>query len=211
MKSGDTLSGVAQKFGVTVDNLVAWNNITNKNLINVGQVLTVKKGTSIYTVKSGDTLGEIASRFNTTTDALVSLNGITNPDLINVGQRIKVNGTAKPVAPPKKASQKTYTVKAGDTLSEIAQRYGTTTAALAKNNNISNPNLISVGQKLNVGSSGGSSSGSSSKPTNRTYTVKSGDTLSEIAVKLGVTQKRLEQKNGIKNPHLIQVGQKLKY
>lgn len=201
---GDTLSGIAQKYGVTVDNLAAWNNITNKNLINVGQAITVKEGTSVYTIKSGDTLSGIASKFDTTTDALVSLNGITNPDLINVGQRIKVNGTAKPVAPPKKASQNTYTVKAGDTLSEIAQRFGMTTAALAKNNNISNANLISVGQKLNVGSG-------RKVASDKTYTVKVGDTLSEIAVKLGVSQKQLAQKNNIKNSHLIQVGQKIKY
>lgn len=205
VKVGDTLSEIAQKFGVTVDNLVTWNGITNKNLINVGQVLTVKEGTSIYTVKSGDTLSGIASKFGTTTDALVSLNGIENPDLINVGQRIKVNGTAKPTTPPKaKSSTKTYTVKAGDTLSEIAQRFGATTAALARNNNISNPNLISVGQKLNVGSGGKVAS-------DKTYTVKVGDTLSEIAVKLGVSQRHLEQKNNIRNPHLIQVGQKIKY
>lgn len=205
VRSGDTLSEIAAKFGVTVDNLASWNNIANKNLINVGQVLTVKEGTSTYTVKSGDTLSGIASRFGTTVDALVSLNGIENPNLINIGQRIKVNGTAKPTTPPKATqSTRTYTVKAGDTLSEIAQRFGTTTAQLAKNNNISNPNLISVGQKLNVGGKAKGSSG-------ETYTVKSGDTLSEIAVKLGVTQKRLEQKNNIKNPNLIRVGQKIKY
>ena len=205
VQSGDTLSGIAGKFGVTVDNLVSWNNIANKNLINVGQVVTVKEGTSVYTVKSGDTLSGIASKFGTTTDALVSLNGITNPDLISVGQIIKVNGTAKPTTPPKATSStQTYTVKAGDTLSEIAQRYGTTTAALAKNNNISNPNLISVGQKLNVGGKAKGSSGG-------TYTVKAGDTLSEIAVKLGVSQRHLQQKNNIKNPNLIRVGQKIKY
>lgn len=204
VKSGDTLSSIAQKFGVTVDNLVEWNNISNKNLINVGQVLTVKGGTTMYTVKSGDTLSGIAQKFGTTANALAELNEISNPNLINIGQKIKVNGTVKPSAPAK-SSGKTYTVKAGDTLSEIAQRFGTTTNQLAKNNGISNPNLISVGQTLNVG--GGSSSGSSGG----TYTVKSGDTLSGIAVKLGVSQKHLENKNNIKNPDLIQVGQKLKY
>lgn len=201
VKSDDTLSGIAQKFGVTVDNLVAWNGIANKNLINVGQVLTVKGGTSIYTVKAGDTLSGIAQKFGTTTEALASLNEIDNPDLIQIGQRIKVNGTVKPTS-ASKSSSNVYTVKAGDTLSEIAQRFGTTTGELARINGISNPNLISVGQKLNVG--GKASSGG-------TYTVKAGDTLSEIAVKLGVSQKHLENKNNIKNPNLIRVGQKLKY
>lgn len=202
VKSGDTLSGIAQKFGVTVDNLVAWNNIKDKNKINVGQVLTVTGGTTTYTVKSGDTLGEIAKRFGTTVDALAELNEISNPDLIQVGQKLKVNGTEKASAP--KSSGTTYTVKAVDTLSEIAQKYGTTTNALAKANGISNPNLISVGQKLNVG-------GGSSKSTGGTYKVKSGDTLSEIAQHLGVSTKHLQNKNGIKNANLIHPGQKLKY
>lgn len=87
-------------------------------------------------------------------------------------------------------------------MSEIAQRFGTTTGELVRNNGISNPNLISVGQKLNVG--GKTSSGG-------TYTVKAGDTLSEIAAQLGVSQKHLQNKNNIKNPDLIRVGQKLKY
>lgn len=135
----------------------------------------------------------IAQKFETTTDALASLNEIDNPDLIQVGQRIKVNGTVNPTSAPK-ASSNVYTVKAGDTLSEIAQRFGTTTAELARKNNISNPNLISVGQKLNVGGSGKASDGG-------TFTVKAGDTLSEIAAKLCVSQKHLENKNNnIKTP-----------
>lgn len=198
VKSGDTLGGIAQKYGVTVNNLVAWNDIKNKNIINVGQVLTVKEGTTTYTVKSGDTLSEIASRFGMTTNALAELNEIDNPNLISVGQKLKVNGTEKVAAPAK--ANKTYTVKSGDTLGEIAQGNGMSTNELANLNGINNPNLISVGQVLKL--SGGSSG---------TYTVKSGDTLSEIAQKLGVTTKHLQDKNDIKNVNLIQVGQKIKY
>lgn len=202
VRSGDTLSGIAQKFGVTVDNLVEWNDIPNKNLISVGQALTVKQGTSVYTVKSGDTLSGIAQRFGTTADSLADLNEISNPNLIQVGQKIKVNGTEK-VSAPKKAS-KTYKVKSGDTLSEIAQDFGMTTSELAKANGINNANLISVGQVLKV-------DGSKGKAPDKVYKVKSGDTLSEIAQDLGVTTKHLKDKNGIKNENLIQVGQKIKY
>lgn len=204
VKSGDTLSAIAQRFNLTVDNLAAWNNIENRNLIRPGQALTIKEGTTNYTVRSGDTLSEIAKRFNTSVDALVSLNGIRNPDIIQVGQQIKVNGTATVPAPPKQTQQKTYRVKAGDTLSEIAQRFGTTTNQLASRNGIANANLIRVGQVLSIG-------GATSQPAARTYTVKSGDTLSEIAQRLGTTTKQLQTKNNIKNANLINVGQKLKY
>src|SRR5699024_3564198 len=204
VKSGDTLSGIAQRFNLTVDNLAAWNNIENRNLIRPGQALTIKEGTTTYTVRSGDTLSEIATRFNTSVDALVSLNDIRNPDIIQVGQQIKVNSTATVPAPPKQTQQKTYRVKAGDTLSEIAQRFGTTTNQLASRNGIANANLIRVGQVLTIG-------GATSQPAARTYTVKSGDTLSEIAQRLGTTTKQLQTKNNIKNANLIHVGQKLKY
>jgi len=198
VKSGDTLGEIAKKFNVTVDNLVAWNNIENKNVISVGEVLTVTGGTTTYTVKSGDTLGEIAKRFNTTTNALAELNEIEDPNLISVGQKIKVNGTEKVSAG---SGTTTYTVKPGDTLGEIAKDYGTTINAIASTNGINNPNLISVGQKLTI----------SGKSNGGIYTVKTGDTLSEIAIQLGVSQKHLQNKNDISNLNRISVGQKLKY
>ncbi|MGG4316726.1 LysM peptidoglycan-binding domain-containing protein [Bacillus licheniformis] len=201
VQTGDTLSEIAQKFGVTVDNLVAWNNIPDKNKISVGQVLTVKEGTTIYTVKSGDTLSGIASKFGTTTDALAELNEINDPNLIHPGQKLKVNGTEKASKVSAASGSVTYTIKAGDTLSEVAQLFGVSTNELAKRNGISNPNLIRVGQTLQI--KGGSGGG--------TYTVKSGDTLSEIAQKLGVSTKHLQNKNGIKNANKIFVGQKIKY
>lgn len=95
----------------------------------------------------------------------------------------------------------TYTVKSGDTLSEIAAKYGTTTKALASLNGISDPDKIYVGQVLQLSASG-------SKYT--TYTVKSGDSLSKIAAKYGMTYQALAALNGIENPDLIYTGQTLK-
>ena len=111
--------------------------------------------------------------------------------------------TSKPSASASASagSTGTYTVKSGDTLSEIAVAHGTTTAALAELNGITTPNLIRVGQQLKVPVSG-------KKYT--TYTVKGGDTLSEIAVAHGTTYKVLAELNGISNPDKIKVGQTLK-
>lgn len=108
---------------------------------------------------------------------------------------------------PKPSKPDVYTVKSGDTLSEIATRYGTSVSELAKINGIKDPNLIRVGQKIKfTGSSPSKKSGSSSG----TYTVKKGDTLSEIAQKYGTTVSKLAQLNGISNPNLIYPGQKIK-
>lgn len=94
-----------------------------------------------YIVKSGDTLSGIASKFGTTYQELARVNGIVNPNLIYVGQVLKINGQAQ---------EKTYIVKSGDTLSGIAKKYNTTYQAIARKNNIANPNKIYVGQVLKI-------------------------------------------------------------
>lgn len=110
---------------------------------------------------------------------------------------------------PKTPASSTYTVRSGDTLSGIAAMYGTTYQELAELNGISDPDLIYPGQKIKVT---GKASGSSGKPSSasRTYTVKSGDTLSGIASKYGTTWQKLRDLNGLDNPNLIYPGQVLK-
>ena len=149
VKSGDTLSIIANDFGVTVDQLVRWNNISNPNLITVGQILYFSDKSSsgsgsgiTYVVQAGDTLSGIAARFGTTVAELVSLNNISDPNLIYVGRVLKIPSSGN--------SSRTYTVQEGDTLSSIATKFGTTVVNLVSLNNISNANLIYVGQVLYV-------------------------------------------------------------
>mgnify|MGYP001780775886 CR=1 FL=1 len=158
-----------------------------------------------YTVKSGDTLSAIASRYGMTVNALVTLNGIKNANLIYPGQSLRVADSGQGSTVSQKATTttptSTYTVRYGDTLSAIASRYGTSTSTLASINGISNPNWIYPGQVLKL--SGGSSTHS--------YTVRSGDTLSGIASRLGTSWTSLKAKNGISNANLIYPGQALYY
>ena len=112
--------------------------------------------------------------------------------------------TPKPTPAPAPApapASRTDTVKSGDTLSEIAAKYGTTYQHLADINGISNPNVIYAGQVLKIDGAATAA---------KTYTVKSGDTLSGIAAKYGTTYQHLAQINGIGNPDLIHPGQVLK-
>jgi LysM repeat protein len=99
---------------------------------------------SIYTVVSGDTLSGIAARFGTTVDRLARDNGIKNPNLIFPGQVLKLPGSA--AAP----ATVYHTVKKGDTLSGIANRYKTTVAKLVALNKIKNPDLIYANQKIRI-------------------------------------------------------------
>lgn len=101
-----------------------------------------KPGT-IYNVRPGDTLTEIAAWYGTTVAALVKLNGIKDPDVIFAGQKLRV-------AAPRPAPAGYITIKAGDTLTAIATRHGTTVARLAALNGIKNPDRILAGAKLRI-------------------------------------------------------------
>lgn len=233
VKSGDTLSGIASQYNTTVNQIVSLNQLSNPNLIYVGQVLKLKNSQTTnssssssstaattvgtYTVKAGDTLSAIASRYSTSSSTLASLNSLSNPNLIYVGQVLKVSSNASTSSSTSSSANSTvttaasYTVKAGDTLSAIAAKYGTTYQALASTNSISNPNDIYVGQviKVSATATAASSQAASSTSSSGSYTVKSGDTLYGIALANGLNWQTLAKQNGISDPNVIFVGQKL--
>ena len=96
VKSGDTLSGIASRYGTTYQELARINNISDPNLIYPGQVLKINSSSkssetiNYYTVKSGDTLSSIASKYKTTYQKIAADNGISNPDLIYPGQKLVI-------------------------------------------------------------------------------------------------------------------------
>ena len=157
VRRGDTLYGIARRYGTTVSAIASYNGIRNPNFIWVGQRLLIPNcitppppppppsGCFTYTVRRGDTLSGIAARYGTTTWRLVNLNRIRNPNIIYVGQRLTVcRGRAAPPA------GRFYRVQPGDTLIGIAFRFGTTVRAIQLANGIVNPNLIYVGQVLRI-------------------------------------------------------------
>ena len=103
-----------------------------------------------------------------------------------------------------------YTVQSGDTLSEIANRYGTTLQELVDINNITNPNLIYPGETIRIATNS-SVHGSETRGTGSIiYTVQRGNTLSQIASAYGVTVSHIVEINNIQNPNLIYPGEKLR-
>lgn len=121
----------------------------------------------VHVVRSGETLASIARQYGVSASALARANGITNPDLIWAGQRLVIPGGSSGSSSGGGSSgsaARTYTVKQGDTLNAIAQRYGVSAAALAAANGLSNPNNIRIGMVLRIpaGGSGGSTAPSTS-------------------------------------------------
>ena len=91
VRKNETLSAIAQKYGVSANAIQAYNGISNPNLLFVGKKLKIPSGSTPeipYLVRKGDSLSSIASRFGVSQSALSSRNGISSPNLIKIGQKI---------------------------------------------------------------------------------------------------------------------------
>ncbi|HFJ5167580.1 LysM peptidoglycan-binding domain-containing protein [Enterococcus faecium] len=271
VQSGDSVWGISNKFGITMDQLIQWNNIQN-NFIYPGQKLTIKgsqengsstnnsgnntnssgnAGTSNggqttgakYTVQSGDSVWKISNDHGITMAQLIEWNNIKN-NFVYPGQQLIVsNGgssnagantgsntgntsgsSSSSSSSSNTASGTKYTVKAGDSVWSVSNKYGITMAQLIQWNNIQN-NFIYPGQQLTVSNSGStnSTSGNTGSSTNTnnsssvntgssssqgTYTVKAGESVWSVANKNGITMDQLIEWNNIKN-NFIYPGQQL--
>ncbi len=172
---------------------------------------------SIYTVQRGDTMWDIARAFGTTVDALRRVNYIRRGSRIYVGQKLKIpssakvkpqNNSSKPTYAANKSSRSSsgkvskYKVKSGDTIWDIARKYGTTTAKIRALNGLGRSSRIYPGQVLKV------SDGSSGDYI--VHNVRRGDTLSRIAQKYRTSIARIISANDIDDPDELAVGARLK-
>ncbi|WP_348029831.1 LysM peptidoglycan-binding domain-containing protein [Aciduricibacillus chroicocephali] len=187
-----------------------------------------KAEAATYKVKSGDTLSVIAAKYKTTVVSLKSVNKLKS-DTIYVGQTLETaakqtSSTSTSKKPSKTSSTAQYVVQAGDSLSKIAYGHGLSIDELMKLNNLSTT-LIRPGQTLKIVGTGVAQSDkpvqvtptkpnvenkpATPQPTQGTaYTVVSGDTLSGIASKTGITVAVLKSLNNLSSD-IIYVGQKL--
>lgn len=177
---------------------------------------------SVHIVKKGETLSTIARKYHVSVNQLKQWNNMKS-DRLSIGQKLVVYSSGAPMAQAgndkpveRSTTQITHTVKKGETLGKIAQKYKCTVTDLKRWNKLKSTN-IQVGQKLKVyppenqNVSGGNNNNkpASSSSGTTTYTVKSGDSLWSIAKKFNVTVDHIKKLNNLKNND-IKVGQKLK-
>ncbi len=196
VSKGETLYGIANKYGISVDELKKLNNLTSNDL-SIGQVLllpgiTEENTINTYTVKQGDTLYQIASKYNLTVDELKKLNNLSS-NTLSIGQTLKIRNTTNDII---SEEYDYYTVKSGDTLYSIANKYNTTVDELKKLNNLTSITL-SVGTLLKI-----------PMPYDNIYTVKKGDTLWSIAKENNTSVDKLKEINNLINNSLT-IGQQL--
>lgn len=208
VKSGDSLWSIAKKYGISVDELKAANNLTS-NVLQIGQKLNIPSMSGIttkpenyinYTVKSGDSLYSIASKNDLTVQELKNYNNLTS-NVLQIGQILKIPVVSTEEVPIGKYSE--YVVKSGDSLYSIGRKYGVSPQELMNYNNLTS-NLLSIGQTLKI-----PTSSSGTNTTYIEYTVKSGDNLYSIGRKYGYTAQELMNYNNLKS-NLLSIGQTIR-
>ena len=218
VRSGDTLSGIARRWRITMKSIVTANRLRSDRL-RVGQrlVLTVpnvprqaiastQRSESsqhvIHRVRSGETLSTIASRYGVSISQLKMTNRIRT-NLIRPGQRLRIPfGGADAVS-----DTKIYAVKAGDTLSTIASRYGVSVVRLKRANRLSGDSLR-IGDRLEIPTQVAVSDAPKRVAKSRTHRVRSGESLYTIGKRYGVSVDRLKAANGLRR-NTIREGQEL--
>ncbi len=167
---GESLHGIAARYGVPVQAIMQINGLVNPDMIYAGQPLRIPASGysapsapnyagcgNYHTVSAGETLTAIAYRYGVPVQALLSQNQLYNKDMVYVGQQICVPGGSRYTPNPGYQNYNPaptggyyHTVVRGETLSSIAHRYGVDYVAVMHANNLNNPGLIWVGQRLMI-------------------------------------------------------------
>jgi len=161
---------------------------------------TAEPETFTYRVQQGDTLGSIAARFGTTSREIAALNNLPSSYVIKLGQNLRIPGTGP--EPVEAIGTITYRVRSGETLSLIALRHRTSTAAILQANaSIGSPQQLQAGALITVpiGTEG---------PV-VAHTVAAGETLASIADDYGVSAQSILSMNALTDASQVEDGQVL--
>lgn len=217
IRAGDTFFAIAQRFNVSLEALIDANPGVNPDALLVGQVICIPRpgppvvcppGSRRYTIRSGDTLFALARRFGTTVEAIIDANPGIDPESLRVGQIICIP-RAEPPEPPSECPTGTrpYTIRSGDTLFALANRFNTTVEAIVEANPGIDPNNLQIGQVICIPRPGTPEPPGECPPNSRPYTIRSGDTFFSIARRFNTTVNALRRLNPGVDPNNLQIGQ----
>lgn len=155
---GDTLSTIAQKYKVSVRELMDLNRIYDADKLKAGQKIILPKYINTkriedsgkkHIVKEGENISVIASIYKVNVEDIASLNKVTNPSLISIGEVLKLpKGSFIPITKKEIDSFSYHNVKSGETLGMISKKYNISLAELIKINDLNQPNYINPGDRI---------------------------------------------------------------
>ncbi len=224
IKKGDAIGQIAEKFKVSVANLKNWNNLSSNKIIagktlkiysnagpntnTTGNTTTNKTGKLVnYKIKKGDSIGQIAEMHNVSVSDLRKWNDISGNKIIT-GKTLKIHtssGKTKTTTLKTSSGSTFHTVKKGETLSQIAEKYKVSIASIREWNDISG-NKIIAGKQLKIKKG---SKNNTSWNNSKFHLVSRGESLYSIAKKYNTTIQKLKSLNNLSNSN-IKAGQKLK-
>lgn len=235
VRPGENLHGIAKRYGVRITDLRLWNDIpASSDNLRVGDSLVVNvtdaaippisqqnverlpvRRTTAHTVRRGETLASIAERYGSTTERLRELNDIPRNGAIRAGETLtietgnaatseRIQRTEQPATAAVRSTS--HTVRSGETLGSIAAKYGVSVANLQAWNPKVRPSNMRVGTALTINGSAATAATPAKAP--RTYKVRRGDTLAEIADRFGMTVDAIRAKNkSLRRSTTLQAGQ----
>lgn len=224
IKSGDTLSGVAHRYGIRTRDIITLNKIRNPKALKIGRdlILPMQPGATLaaadfatadqvknrpgsYKVRRGDNLWTISRRFGISTSQLCSQNGLRPSAILQPGKVLRIAGSGKgPVVSGTQGT--TYKVRNGDNLWVISRRLGVSTSQLCALNDLRPSTILQPGQVLRVGGAAASNNGAGKKVV---YQVRHGDTLWDIGRRFDLKTRDIMDWNNLKSSHVLQPGDSL--
>ncbi len=226
VQRGDTLSGIAARYGVKVSDIQAWNGMGRATRIQVGTTLKVASpgaqvasaaqesspasapaSEQVHVVKAGDYPAKIARQYGVGLDDFLAWNDLSRNSMIRVGDRLVVrSGTPGAVTASAQTSETiTYTVRAGDSASVIAERHGVGLSDLLRWNNLTRNSTLRVGRELVIHRSASASAPAAEEVV--VHKVARGQNPTTIARRYGVSVDDLLRWNGWNRNHVLQVGE----
>ncbi|MYD11026.1 MAG: LysM peptidoglycan-binding domain-containing protein [Chloroflexi bacterium] len=198
VKAGDSLYSISRRFATTEEALISLNGLDPAQGLEVGQVLLAPRIDDevydVYVVEQGDSLYNIARLYNTTVAQLRALNGVAGGSDLALGRSILVPRIDETLFI-------TVVVETGDSLYSLARRLGVSLPVMQALNQLADTRDIKVGEALLAPKQ--------EHAALDIHAVRHGESLAGIAESYGATVEYLQALNGIANPNLIQLNDRI--
>ncbi len=207
VQKGESYWLIAKKYGVSLEELLRANGADESSVLNIGDRVTIPGGERVHVVSKGDTYWLIAQWYGVPLEELLRANGADEGSVLNIGDRVIIPG-----------GEKVHVASKGDTYWLISRWYGVSLEELLEANGADESSVLNIGDRVIIPSSPASQPeietpapnvpdrGNGPYVTYTTYTVKSGDTLWNIAIECGIPFDELLRENGLNENSTVRDG-----